>query len=1013
MFSTRAEVIARRTYNRPLNDEGTVFETWAQTVDRVIGHQAWLWTRAAGTDEHLSINQEAELAELRQLMLERKVTVSGRTLWLGGTDISKTREASQFNPLPLDTQFIEMGGVAAFEDFDDGATVIALTHEGNWKPARVFHAGVREMRKLRLRRGRTVIDQKSSDDHTWILNDGRRVEARDIKIGDQLHVAPRSTFYDWTFDKAEADEQLWWCYGFVYGDGALAKSGNSTTSRVRLCGGKATFLPRFEACGFEHSFPPSCNADPFVYTGAYLKTLPTNAEPRLIKAFLRGYLDADGHKKNQRGETTFKGIVCSDGDAADFVRRWAPVFGLYILDDQQVARKTSYGMFEGAALSFTTAAQSLLWTVEGIEVTAPEPCACLTVEDDHSFVLPNGVVSGNCSFLRVETVSDIADSFWLLLQGCGVGFEPIPGILNGFTTPKEIKIVGSTRTDKGGAETNKETVKNGVWTIRVGDSAMAWAKAAAKIMANKTTAHTLVLDFSEIRPAGQRLKGYGWISSGWQPFAKAAEQIAALMNQRAGELLTRIDILDIMNHLGTTMSSRRSAEIALVPWADPEAEAFASAKRNWWEHEALQQITVTNTPEPESDADVERVMEPGEVFTVWDEKSHPLSAQIGANEWVSKGDLVRPRAHQPRAQRQQSNNSLMFYTRPSKYELAYVFAQMQLSGGSEPGFINAQAASKRAPWFKGCNPCAEILLGNKSFCNLIEVDLAKFNGDFPGLLNAMRLAARANYRQTCVDLRDEVLQSSWHELNNFLRLCGAGVTGIVGWELHQDPVGIGMLGHAARLGSRDMADELGLPRPKATTTIKPSGTLSKIMDTTEGIHKPLGRYIFNNVNFSKHDPVVQILRDAGYRIIENPTDDTAVLVTFPVAYENVEFDIVDGKHVNLETAVSQLNRYKLWMDNYVDHNCSITVSYSPDEVPAIVDWLIENWEHYVGVSFIYRNDPTKTAADLGYLYLPQQVVTEADYRAYADTLLPVDLGAGAAAEIEDGGGCATGACPIR
>lgn len=655
-FSTRAEVIARRTYNRPLNDEGTVFETWEQTVDRVIGHQRWLWRRAAGGRVAWEHN---ELEELRKLMLERKVTTSGRTLWLGGTDISKTREASQFN----------------------------------------------------------------------------------------------------------------------------------------------------------------------------------------------------------------------------------------------------------------------------------------------------------CSFLRVQTVSDVADAFWLLLQGCGVGFEPIPGILNGFTSPKEIKVVGSTRTDKGGRETNVETVEDGVWTIRIGDSAMAWSKAAAKVMANKTTAHTLVLDYSEIRPAGQRLKGYGWISSGWEPFATALKNIAEIMNQRAGELLTRIDILDIMNHLGTTLSSRRSAEIALVPWADPEAETFAVAKRDWWE---------------------------------------PAEGRPAGNP-----------------QRQQSNNSLLFYSRPSKYELAYIFDLMQKSGGSEPGFINAQAASKRAPWFKGCNPCAEILLGDKSFCNLIEVDLAKFNGDFDGLLRAMRLAARANYRQTCVDLRDEVLQASWHELNNFLRLCGAGCTGIVGWEYHLHERRIQELAHWAREGSNGMADELGLPRPKATTTIKPSGTLSKIMDTTEGIHKPLGRYIFNNVNFSKFDPVVQKLRDAGYRVFENPTDDTAVLVTFPVAYENVEFDVVDGKHVNLESAISQLERYKLWMDNYVDHNCSITISYSPEEVPAIVDWLIQNWEHYVGVSFIYRNDPTKTAADLGYKYLPQDVVTKEEYDAYVATLLPVDLNTDGAGEVEDGGGCATGACPIR
>lgn len=93
--SIRAQVITRRTYNRPLNDEGTVFETWAQTVARVIDHQHWLWERAKGTE--LSDEEYAELYELEQLMLERKVSMSGRTLWLGGTNIAKTREASQFN----------------------------------------------------------------------------------------------------------------------------------------------------------------------------------------------------------------------------------------------------------------------------------------------------------------------------------------------------------------------------------------------------------------------------------------------------------------------------------------------------------------------------------------------------------------------------------------------------------------------------------------------------------------------------------------------------------------------------------------------------------------------------------------------------------------------------------------------------------------------------------------------------------------------------------------------------
>jgi ribonucleoside-triphosphate reductase len=231
-----------------------------------------------------------------------------------------------------------------------------------------------------------------------------------------------------------------------------------------------------------------------------------------------------------------------------------------------------------------------------------------------------------------------------------------------------------------------------------------------------------------------------------------------------------------------------------------------------------------------------------------------------------------------------------------------------------------------------------------------------------------------------------------------------------------------MLRDKVKRAANGMADELGLPRPKAVTTVKPSGTLSKIMDTTEGVHKPLGRYIFNNVRFSKHDPFVQELVDANYKVIQDPSSQDAVLVTFPVAYPRVHMDEVDGKFVNLEPATVQLARYKTMMDNYVDHNCSVTISYSPEEAPEIVDWLHENWESYVGVSFLYRTDPTKTAKDLGYLYLPQEVVTKEDYDTYVSTLKPLngeEMGAQELVqeaddyEIDAGTECATGACPVR
>ena len=651
--STRAQVITRRTYNRPVSDDGKQFETWQETVARVIDHQEWLWQRAAGRD--LTDVEYGELYDLEQLMLDRKVAMSGRTLWLGGTPVAKTREASQFN----------------------------------------------------------------------------------------------------------------------------------------------------------------------------------------------------------------------------------------------------------------------------------------------------------CSFTHVETVYDVVDCLWLLLQGCGVGFKPIVGTLNGFSKPiKNIRVIRSTRTEKGGNEHNTETFdpETKTWTIQVGDSAEAWAKSIGKLLAGKYPADTLVLDFSQLRPAGERLKGYGWISSGDSAISTAYVAIANILNGRADSLLTRMDILDIVNHLGTILSSRRSAEIALFDYGQPEWEEFAVAKKDWWLYG----------------------------------NSH----------------------------RQQSNNSLVFKEKPLKADLQKIFDLMLEAGGSEPGFINEVEALRRAPWFKGANPCVEILLGNKSFCNLTETDIAKFKGDTAGLHNAIRLAARANYRQTCVNLQDGILQESWHLNNYFMRLCGVGLTGIA---KRPDMTGYDYeyLKRTATGAAIGMAQELGLPSPKNITCVKPSGTLSKIMDTTEGIHKPLGKYIFNNVQFSKFDPIVEVLRNANYNVVNHPTDDSGVLITFPVEWADVPFAKVSGKEVNLDTAVEQLEKYKLIQTSWTQQNTSVTISYDPGEVPAIIDWLLDNWDCYVGVSFIYRTDPTKTAKDLGYLYLPQEVVDEQTFRSYVQQLAPVSLENANSFDEILGEDCSTGACPVR
>jgi adenosylcobalamin-dependent ribonucleoside-triphosphate reductase len=572
----------------------------------------------------------------------------------------------------------------------------------------------------------------------------------------------------------------------------------------------------------------------------------------------------------------------------------------------------------------------------------------------------------NCSFTTVFTPADLVDVFWLLLQGCGVGFKPQIGMLSGFSpTIKQIDVIGSARKDKGGAEDNTEEwiPETGEWIITVGDSAKAWAKALGKLMASKFPAKRLVLDLSELRPGGKRLKGYGWLSSGWEPLAKAFKRIGQIMMKAAGRLLTALEIGDIINFLGTVLSSRRSAQIWLMDDDHVEAEPFVDFK-------------------------------------------------VGRYETGNE-------------QREQSNNSLLFWSKPLRSRIVDLLTRI-LSGG-DPGFINAVAANLRAPGFQGCNPCAEILFTKKGFCNLVQIPWHRFNGNLKALLRAQWIAARANYRQTCVSMKDGVLQRDWDDIQKLERLCGVAPLGYVSWEGLNNPVMLEAVRDAAIAGANSMADEFGLQRPRRVTQVQPGGTSSKHLglmgdEVHEGAHLALSRYIFNNMMVSKGEPLIDLLRAANYQISDHPIDETAVLVRIPVEYPASPMFTkttmqIDGKdeevEVNLESAVSQLERYRLLMKHYVQHNCSITISFDETEIEAMADWFMEHWDDYVGVSFLRRNDPTKSAKDLGFAYLPQEAVSKRMFDEYAQRLLPLDLSQDSGQDVIDMGDCSTGACPIR
>jgi adenosylcobalamin-dependent ribonucleoside-triphosphate reductase len=575
----------------------------------------------------------------------------------------------------------------------------------------------------------------------------------------------------------------------------------------------------------------------------------------------------------------------------------------------------------------------------------------------------------NCSALVVSSVYDFVDAAWLLLNGSGVGFRPKSGTLHGYPRHVKLQVVDSHRPPEyRGPDENRETLptadNNYTWTIKVGDSAAAWAKALGKLFnGGSRSAKVLVFDGSDCRGPGGRLSGYGWICNGFAPLAKAVEGIHATLNEKSGQLLDEIDIMDCVNRVGEILSSRRSAQMTVLDSSHPLEHQFARAKEDYW-----------------------------------------------------KNGL---------GHRRQSNNSELFWSKPTLSRLVQILYHADECGG-DPGIINADGARRKAPWFELVNPCAEILLPSMGFCNLVTNCLPRFGRPGAALYRALWLIARANYRQTCVDMRDGVLQPGWHQANEALRLCGVSLTGIVKADKYITDYTIRQMKNAAIAGMYSMADELGLPRSKAGTTLKPEGTASKTMGGTdvgeipEGMNRPLGRYIFNWVNFGVDDPIAEHARAAGYRVIPNPQDGNNVLVCWPVEYEGVDFDSVNGTPVNLEPAVSQLDRYLRWNTLWADHNVSATISYSPEELPAVAEWVHRNWDSgYVATAFQRRIDPTMTPEDVNQPYLPQEVVGRGKFDDYRKGLAPIDWDAVADDGVHDmpvatnDPGCKGGECAVR
>lgn len=545
-----SEFVYVRSYSRWLDEEQRR-ETWDETVDRYI----------AFIEKHVGDTVPQKVfKKAKQKILDFEVMPSMRAMWAAGPAAEATNVAL-FNCLSRDTAFITDSGVQSFSDFEDGDETVVLTHTGSWKKAVVRNHGHQELYNINFRvshasRGQHTV--RATRDHRWLLANG--VVTTNLMEGDLVMHAPRT--WVWDFGDADPLEKLYWCYGYVYGDGTLVHSGKNTYSMVRLCGKDAGFAKRFEDCGFRTSNCASIGADFMAYTGSYLKTLPDlERDPvNLIRSFVAGFMDADGTKDTNK-PGSWGAIQQTGEESIEFLKKALPLCGLYITrSDDFTHQKTNFGKRSGRTERIVVKEHNAPWRVTSIQKSTKSDVWCLEVEDDNSFVLPNGIVTGNCAFQAIDHVDAFAECLYILMCGTGYGFSVERKYVD--KLPVVSKLNGK-----------------GAGTFEIPDSKEGWADSVKHLMQALYAGRDLELDYSLLRPRGSRLKTFGGRSSGPAPLISLHNFIRQVFEKAQGRHLKPIECLDVLNKIAEIVvvgGVRRSSQICL---SDLDDEDIEHAKR--------------------------------------------------------------------------------------------------------------------------------------------------------------------------------------------------------------------------------------------------------------------------------------------------------------------------------------------------------------------------------------------------------------------------------------------------
>lgn len=583
----------------------------------------------------------------------------------------------------------------------------------------------------------------------------------------------------------------------------------------------------------------------------------------------------------------------------------------------------------------------------------------------------------NCAFQKIDSFQAFTDLFYLLMIGSGVGVRVLREDVN--KIPKlrtNYKLIHKDYVEKPKMLREDSTslvfYNNTSAEIVIGDSKEGWVQALEHFLnlvgrSQYRNINTIIIDYSHVRPKGERLRTFGGTASGHESLKNMFYKIDKVIKRKSLLLekdnikLAPIDCLDIANIIGENVvvgGVRRTAEMVII---DANDEECIEAKSNLYKQED--------------------------------------------GKWSVNKDLIH---------RQMSNNSIYYTKKPSRERLKWNIEKMRYSG--EPGWINAEAAEKRRPNMNGVNPCGEILLDSQGLCNLTTVNVFAFvkeNGslDEKALLEAQRLSARAGYRMTCVELE----LPDWDRVQQRDKLIGCSLTGwqdminATSFTKEQESELLRKLKKAAKDAALEYAKELGQNEPLLVTTIKPEGTLSQLPTVSSGVHYSHSPYFIRRVRISSDDPLVKVCEELGYPVVpevgQSIENCTTKVVEFPVKAP-------EGKTKYEVSAIEQLENYKMFMENYVEHNCSITVHVRNHEWEEVEQWVWDNWDSVVAVSFLPLDDSF-------YELLPYEAINKEEYEKRVKEMKPFVPSLISKYEKEEvefdigNEGCEGGICPIR